>query len=123
VKLLQDPEVRAWLERQPAEIAADTLSSSLESDVSAWERRTRSRINGIDSSVPRIPSEFAAAAGRARADVVEHGYVTVFAIFAGVVLIGAAAETWFRRMIRKRTAGTQGSETFRRGIGGNDPEI
>jgi len=103
VRLLQDPEVRTWLESRRAE-PADAARPSVSPDptgIAAWELATRQRIHAVVSSIPRIPVELAAAAARTRQDAVSHGYAPVMVIFAGLIAAGAIAE-WGYRRIRRR---------------------
>ncbi|MBY5558387.1 mechanosensitive ion channel family protein, partial [Rhizobium leguminosarum] len=61
VRLLQDPEVRSWLEKAPGpSIAVEEVDAGL----ATWEAATRSRIDGVVQVIPRIPGEFMAAASR-----------------------------------------------------------
>ncbi|WP_246621701.1 hypothetical protein [Rhizobium laguerreae] len=55
VRLLQDPEVRAWLEKAPG--PALTAVQQADSGLATWEAATRSRINGIVAAIPRIPGD------------------------------------------------------------------
>jgi small-conductance mechanosensitive channel len=106
VRLLQDPEVRTWLESQkPAPPAAQTAAPA--SGLPAWEIATRRRINAITSAVPRIPGEVATASGRVRQDAISRGYAPVMLIFAGLVVVGVVAETLFR-LWRPNRAGAGG---------------
>ncbi|WP_236765664.1 mechanosensitive ion channel family protein [Agrobacterium tumefaciens] len=102
IRLLQDPQVRTWLESQP--IPQDEPSAPQETlEIAGWEQTTRNRINGILSAFPRIPSEVAKAAARTRADAISHGYAPVFILFAALVLLGTIAETIFRRFIPRNS--------------------
>jgi small-conductance mechanosensitive channel len=99
VRLLQDPEVRTWLENQkPAAAAQPAAQPAAPSGLPAWELATRKRINAIVSAVPRIPGEVASASMRVRQDAISHGYAPVMLIFAGLVVVGAIAERLFRRL-------------------------
>ncbi len=102
IKLLQDPEVQAWLESRKAESAPVAAASPSASPLSEWELSTRNRVDGIFAAFPRIFPEVAAAAARTRADALGHGYAPVFVIFIGLILLGAAAEALFRRYLATR---------------------
>jgi len=112
LRLLQDPEVRAWVERQPAASTTSAPSPSDTPDIAGWEARTRSRINGVIAAVPRIPAEIAASAERVRADAADHGFAPVFVVFAMLLLIGASAEAVYRRLIPKHMVATDGRHTI-----------
>lgn len=65
VRLLQDPEVRSWIERAPSALPESEVSVV---DISRWQQLSRDRIRGVFSAIPSIPSEMAAAAARTRQD-------------------------------------------------------
>ncbi|MDL2402672.1 mechanosensitive ion channel family protein [Rhizobium mayense] len=111
VRLLQDPDVRAWLESQKPKSATAPPSTSAApaSDLEDWDNQTRSRIRTVISAIPRIPTEIAAASARTRADAMSHGYAPVMAIFAVLVAIGAAAEQLFLRIRAVRFAKAPGA--------------
>ncbi|NKK67174.1 mechanosensitive ion channel [Rhizobium leguminosarum bv. viciae] len=104
VRLLQDPEVRSWLEKAPgpSSIAVEEVDAGL----AAWEAATRSRIDGVVQVIPRIPAEFMAAASRTRADALSHGKLPVFVVFLGLTAVGLFAERMFARS-RRRAEGLQ----------------
>ncbi|WP_168265391.1 mechanosensitive ion channel family protein [Rhizobium leguminosarum] len=98
VRLLQDPEVRSWLEKAPS----PTLAAAQEADagLATWEATTRSRIDGAVQAIPRIPAEVMAAAARTRADALSHGTLPVFVVFLGLTAFGFLAERMFARSRR-----------------------
>ncbi|MBY5570603.1 mechanosensitive ion channel family protein [Rhizobium leguminosarum] len=104
VRLLQDPEVRSWLEKapSPSSIAVEEVDAGL----ATWEAATRSRIDGVVQVIPRIPGEFMAAASRTRADALSHGKLPVFVVFLGLTAVGFFAERMFARS-RRRAEGLQ----------------
>ncbi|API50556.1 mechanosensitive ion channel protein [Rhizobium leguminosarum] len=104
VRLLQDPEVRSWLEKAPgpSSIAVEEVDAGL----ATWEAATRSRIDGVVQVIPRIPGEFMAAASRTRADALSHGKLPVFVVFLGLTAVGLLAERMFARS-RRRAEGLQ----------------
>ncbi|TBZ77042.1 mechanosensitive ion channel family protein [Rhizobium leguminosarum bv. viciae] len=104
VRLLQEPEVRAWLEKAPG----PTLVAAQQADagLATWEAATRSRIDGVVQAIPRIPAEVAAAAARTREDALSHGRLPVFVAFLGLTAVGLFAERLFTRS-RRRTEGLQ----------------
>ncbi|ASS53288.1 mechanosensitive ion channel protein [Rhizobium leguminosarum bv. viciae] len=104
VRLLQDPEVRAWLEKAPG----PTLAAAQQADagLATWEAATRRRIDGVVQAIPRIPAEVMAAAVRTREDALSHGRLPVFVAFLGLTAVGLFAERLFTRS-RRRTEGLQ----------------
>ncbi|MFW8609294.1 mechanosensitive ion channel family protein [Rhizobium beringeri] len=104
VRLLQDPEVRSWLEKAPG--PSSTAVEEVDAGLATWEAATRRRIDGVVQVVPRIPAEFMAAASRTRADALSHGKLPVFIIFLGLAAVGLFAERMFARS-RRRAEGLQ----------------
>ncbi|MFF0923010.1 mechanosensitive ion channel family protein [Rhizobium leguminosarum] len=104
VRLLQDPEVRAWLEKAPG--PALTAVQQADSGLATWEAATRSRIDGVVQAMPRIPAEVMAAAARTREDALSHGRLPVFVAFLGLTAVGLFAERLFARS-RRRMEGLQ----------------
>lgn len=94
VHLLQDPEVRAWLEKAPA---PPSSAPEANNPITTWEASTRERIDGILAAVPRIPGELGAATSRLRADAIADGGLPVFVVFLVLTSIGLIAERIFSR--------------------------
>jgi small-conductance mechanosensitive channel len=112
VRLLQDPEVKAWLESQKPPTATAPSPAKPDSDLQDWDQRTRTGIHQIVSAIPRIPSEIAAASARTRSDAISNGYAPVMVIFAVMVAIGVVVEQLFLRLYASRSrklVGTVGS--------------
>jgi len=99
VHLLQDPEVRSWLEKAPTSVAPPVTYQV--DGLAAWEATTRGRIDAILAAIPGIPSETMAAAARIRADALSHGGPPVFLIFLALTAIGLLAERLFARSRRR----------------------
>lgn len=97
VELLQDPELRTWLENRKtapvsAEVAAETRPG-----IEAWEAELRAHLQRVISAVPSIPRQLSAAIDRVRGEVTSHHYGSVFLTFAGLVAIGLIAGRLFRK--------------------------
>nr|WP_200985046.1 mechanosensitive ion channel domain-containing protein [Rhizobium rhizogenes]QCL09268.1 mechanosensitive ion channel family protein [Rhizobium rhizogenes] len=105
VRLLQDPDVKSWLDTRTLSPAPPAEVKS-ESDLAAWEASTRSRIDGILAAIPHIPGELATAFSRTRQDAISHGYAPVLAILAGLIAAGTAVEWQFRQRWKASTANT-----------------
>ncbi|OWV81198.1 mechanosensitive ion channel protein [Rhizobium sp. R634] len=103
VRLLQDPDVKAWLDsRKQGSGPATPASPSANSGLARWEAGARARVNEIVAAIPAIPVEVAAAATRARQDAISRGYAPVFVIFAGLIAFGLVAEAAYRRFAVRR---------------------
>ncbi|WP_025661850.1 mechanosensitive ion channel family protein [Rhizobium sp. IBUN] len=103
VRLLQDPEVQAWLNsRKEVGAPQSPASSAGASDLVSWESAARTRVHEIITAIPAIPAEVAAAAARTRRDAVSRGYAPVFVIFGGLVALGLLVEGLYRRLAKPR---------------------
>lgn len=100
VSLLQDPEVRSWIERAPSALPESEVSVV---DISRWQQLSRDRIRGVFSAIPSIPSEMAAAAARTRQDAISNGGAPVFLVLFGLAVVGLVAEHLYVRT-RQRSA-------------------
>ncbi|MBX4929357.1 small-conductance mechanosensitive channel [Rhizobium binae] len=105
VRLLQDPEVKAWLDSRKQESgAAAPASPAGNSALANWEAGARAQVHAVLTAIPAIPAEVAAAATRARREAASRGYAPVFLIFSGLVAFGLAAEAVYRRFAAPREA-------------------
>lgn len=100
IKLLDDPDVRAWLSTKsstaaPPAPAADQINSS--------EEALRSHIAAMRGAIPRLPSEFANAVSVVKNDINAHGFVTIIGLFVGLLAIGFGAEGLFRRALARHS--------------------
>jgi small-conductance mechanosensitive channel len=110
VRLLDDPEVRTWLDSRHAEAGAKAEVKAT-SGMAAWESRTRSRIGGAVAAAPRIPEEVGATISRIRADALGHGYAPVLLIMGAILALGIISEAVFLR-VRRRRQDAGGLEEF-----------
>ncbi|KKX23862.1 mechanosensitive ion channel family protein [Rhizobium sp. LC145] len=98
MRLLQDPEVRSWLETRPVGVAKPPTQSS--SGLAAWEASIRNRISSVIGVIPSIPNELLKAASRTRENAISHGGAPVFLIFFALTLFGIVAERAFAMLRR-----------------------
>ncbi|OWW04706.1 mechanosensitive ion channel protein [Rhizobium sp. R72] len=100
VRLLQDPDVQAWLNsrKETGASGASAAASTGTSHLAKWEAAARARVSEILAAIPSIPTEVGAAATRARHDATSRGYAPVFIIFGGLVALGLLAEGLYRRL-------------------------
>ncbi len=101
IKLLDDPEIRALLNKQtpaPA-VAPDTDMSATE--FNAWGDRIRAHLRQAGQAIPLVPSEFMRAGGTIASEINGHGPFGVFVLFLTLVLIGFGAEWLFHRIGRR----------------------
>ncbi len=103
VKLLQDPEIQAWLRRSDEERGTPSPAPApVVPTVAAWETATRTRIHAVVSAIPRIPGELTKTAKRVREDAVSRGFAPIFLLFAALVTVGLIGEGVYRRISPER---------------------
>lgn len=110
VRLLQDPELKAWLEAKKPDDDVEA-KPKIGAGLADWELATRARIRAVGAAVPRIPEEILSAASRVHADAVAWGYAPVMVIFVVIVAIGSVAERSFRYTRTKRNDHDAGAAT------------
>ncbi|AVA21481.1 mechanosensitive ion channel MscS protein [Rhizobium sp. NXC24] len=100
LRLMNDPELRQWLEKrqaaeqQPAPSATATL-------VETGEARARARYKALRSAIPNVPGQLAAAASRVREQARNNGFAPAVVMFAALVCVGLAAEWFFKKTVLK----------------------
>jgi moderate conductance mechanosensitive channel len=102
IKLLDDPDVRAWLTTKsspPASAASE--EAAVASQISGWEQAIRNRLISMRNAIPLIPSQAERAALRVESEVNDHGFATVFSVFAVLLAFGFGAEWLFKRAMRR----------------------
>jgi small-conductance mechanosensitive channel len=95
MKLMDDPELRTWVESQSK---ADGIARphARPDDVELWDDRARVKIRSATTGLPALPSEYSAAASRVAAEGRAHGMPPAI-VTLGLILIAAAAGEWALR--------------------------
>ncbi|MEJ5022773.1 mechanosensitive ion channel family protein [Ochrobactrum vermis] len=100
LEVLNEPDVKAWLEHKaaPQSAAAPALSDMFAS----WETAVRNRLVGLADAVPRIPQEMANAADIIARDVNYGRPGLVILILAVLLTVGFGAEWLVRQLLSKK---------------------
>ena len=98
IKLLDDPEVRAWLQKKPEAETTEAGPAAVER-ISQWEAIIRGRFASLFAAVPRLGTEVANAATIITERVAGGGRGGVIGIVALLIAIGYGAEWLFRRAV------------------------
>ncbi|MCW0000194.1 mechanosensitive ion channel family protein [Pararhizobium sp. YC-54] len=106
IKLLDDPEIRALLNKPAALPAAGPATNEPATEMSAtafhaWGNRIREHLRDVGRAIPQVPSDFMRAGQTIAADINGHGPFGVFVLFLTMVLIGLGAEWLFYRIGRR----------------------
>jgi small-conductance mechanosensitive channel len=109
LELLNDPEVKAWLESKTPPTVDDASGGSLADSITSWEASVHDRLAGLLGAIPRIPAELSSAADVAARDVNSGRPGLVIGIVAVLVVVGFGAEWLVRRgLSRVRKPGSGG---------------
>lgn len=106
LKLLDDPEIRAWLNSRPTATEGH-LTKEATLEVEDIEAFARSRLHALLTAVPTVPSKIATAVGRVRQQASESNYAPAIVNFLGIIAAGAAIEWLFRRTAHKARFGSE----------------
>ncbi|MCA1409202.1 mechanosensitive ion channel family protein [Ensifer sp. IC3342] len=109
IQLLDDPEVRQWLEAKQAAPAAAKPPGGL---ASQWVAEIRRHLAALGNSVPRVVPEWQAARNRVANDMQGHGTMPIFRGFAIVLFVGYGAEFLLHYLLR-RSAPRNGAQSGR----------
>ncbi|MEQ1953766.1 mechanosensitive ion channel family protein [Mesorhizobium sp. CN2-181] len=103
--LLNDPEVKTWLETRPAAPAAGQEAPAATNDVTDVEALIRSHIGRLKDAFVRFPQEFANASDVASRDLNSGRPGAVLSILVVLIGVGYGAEWLFRRLLRRVRGG------------------
>ncbi|WP_027997818.1 mechanosensitive ion channel family protein [Sinorhizobium arboris] len=108
IRLLDDPEVRQWIETRQA--ASEPVAvAPPQSFASRWTAEARRHITALMSAAPRVLPEWRAARERVSGDLESQGGLPIIWAFALVLLIGYGAEFLLRNVLR-RSAGRNNAQ-------------
>jgi hypothetical protein len=101
LNLLNDPEVKAWLEGKIPAAAKEPPAEPLADAISNWDSAVRARLAALADAIPRIPQELSNAAGVASRDVNSGRPGLVIGILAILIVVGFGAEWLMRRALAR----------------------
>lgn len=97
IKLLDDPEIRAWLAtKSPPAAAAEAPAAD---QIADGEEALRGHLAAMRAAFPRIPSDIANAVQVVKTEINARGFATIVGLFAVLLALGFGAEWMFRRAI------------------------
>jgi small-conductance mechanosensitive channel len=104
IKLLSDPEVKTWIEKQEKRTPAADARSSGNVDLLEVGTDLRGRFRGLLAAVPQTPAAVGAVMARVLNEAKAAGLPPPGFIIAGIVLIALAGEWQSRRLFRTASA-------------------
>jgi hypothetical protein len=110
LELLNDPEVKAWLESKTPATVEEAPAGSFADSITSWEAAVHDRLAGLLDAIPRIPAELSTAADVAARNVNSGRPGLVVGIVAVLVVIGFGAEWLVRRGLGRRRSGSDGGQ-------------
>lgn len=103
LELMNDPEVKAWLERKAVVPAASLPDGNLADAAAAWEATIRGRLGDLVAAIPRLPAELARVVEVAARDVNAGRPGLVLVVVVVLIGVGLGAEWLVRRSIGSAT--------------------
>lgn len=100
VRIMNDPEVKAWLESQQKTPPTSTAPSSANADLSAIGADFRVRFRQLTAALPKLPGAIAGVTDKVMAEAIEQGLLPPGLLIAGIVAIALAGEWLSRRFLR-----------------------
>ncbi len=100
LKLLDDPDVKAWLTTKGSTSpAADIPDAPSANDVMLWSNAVRAHLRGLVQAIPALPGEFAAASFTIMTEINGRGAGAILILFVVFAALGFGAEFAFRRLV------------------------
>lgn len=101
LKLLNDPEVKAWIAEKGAAPAADSAMpmGASATDFMVWSNAIREHLQGIGNAIPEVPDEISGASSTIMTEIHGRGPGAILVLFAAFVALGLGAEFIFRRIV------------------------
>jgi hypothetical protein len=106
LKLLDDPDIKAWITTKGAPPAAEIPAAPSASDFMLWSSAIRAHLRGLGQAVPAIPAEFAGASSTIMTEIKGRGPGAILVLFAAFAALGFGAEFLFRRAVSQSTQRT-----------------
>ncbi|CAN7354169.1 mechanosensitive ion channel family protein [Phyllobacterium sp. LjRoot231] len=99
IKLLDDPEVKAWINKKGAPPAEEISVAPSASDFMLWSNAIRAHLRGIGQAIPAVPGEFSGARSTIMTEINGRGPGAILVLFAAFAALGFGAELVFRRVL------------------------
>jgi moderate conductance mechanosensitive channel len=103
LKLLDDPEIKAWIAAKgapPAAAEEDSVAPSA-SDFMQWSNAIRAHLRGLVQAIPAVPGEFAGARSTIMTEINGRRPGAILLLFAAFAALGFGAEFLFRRILAR----------------------
>ncbi|WP_444357929.1 mechanosensitive ion channel family protein [Phyllobacterium lublinensis] len=101
LKLLDDPDVKAWIATKGTSPAAEETMGPSASDFMLWSNSIRAHLRGIGQAVPAVPGEFEGASSTIMTEINGRGPGAILFLFAIFAALGLGAELIFRRLVKR----------------------
>ncbi|ATU95786.1 hypothetical protein B5P45_18870 [Phyllobacterium zundukense] len=99
LKLLDDPDVKAWIATKGAPAAAETPVAPAADEFMLWSNAVRSHLRGLGQAIPAIPAEFSGASSTIMTEINGRGPGAILVLFGAFAALGFGAEFVFRRLV------------------------
>ncbi|MEK1890121.1 MAG: mechanosensitive ion channel family protein [Phyllobacterium sp.] len=99
LKLLDDPEVKAWIAKKSSAPAPEASMGASANDFMKWSNAIRAHLRGVGEAIPEVPGEFEEASDTIMTEVHGRGPGSILVLFAAFAALGFGAEFVFRRLV------------------------
>jgi small-conductance mechanosensitive channel len=99
IKLLDDPDVRAWLAKKSPP-PSESEDAAVDAQISGFEHAMRNHLIAMRMAFPRIPVDTANAVAIVKTDINSRGFATILALFAVLLAFGFGAEWLFKQAMQ-----------------------
>ncbi|MGH6861933.1 MAG: mechanosensitive ion channel domain-containing protein [Phyllobacterium sp.] len=106
LKLLDDPEVKAWISSKPLPPTSENIAEISAGALMVWSNAIRTHLRGVAKAVPALPGELARAGSTIMTQINGRGPGAVLALVAVFAGLGLGAELVFQRWILRRRRGS-----------------
>jgi small-conductance mechanosensitive channel len=100
LKLLDDPEVKAWIAKKNAPQPEMQMGASA-SDFMRWSEAVRGHLRGLRQAVPAVPVEMKGARDTIMTEINGHRPGAVLLLFIALAALGFGAEYIFRTLVSR----------------------
>lgn len=100
-RLLDDPQIRSWIESQKKSEGATPKTKAQTDIFGMWDERARLKFRSVAAGMPKLWSEYAAASGRVSDEARVHGMMPAI-VYIALILAASLAVEWALRRFALR---------------------
>lgn len=102
LKLLADPEVKAWIAEKPVPASQEGVEEVTTNTIMLWSNGIRTHLSGLVKAIPSVRDEFARSGVRITDEINGRGPGVILTLFAAFAILGFGAEHAFQHWAFRR---------------------